>query len=111
MVINSPITEIRLIPGEIGECTIKLDDFYYGVPKVEYSTTKGTVTLFPNEVMPVDMSFIQNAISNEGYVVVEGKRFFPPVETVKLLMWTFGCKVGAYNDIMKTYNEWTNAKQ
>ena len=111
MVINSPITEIKLIPGEIGECTIKLDDFYYGVPKVEYSTTKGAVTLFPNEVMPVDMSFIQNAISNEGYIVIDGKRFFPPVETVKLLMEVFGCKVGAYDDIIKVYNEWTNVRQ
>lgn len=111
MVINSPITEIKLIPGEIGECTIKLDDFYYGVPKVEYSTTKGAVTLFPNEVMPVDMSFIQNAISNEGYIVVDGKRFFPPVETVKLLMEVFGCKIGAYDDIIKIYNEWTNVRQ
>lgn len=110
MVTNSPITEIRLIPGEIGQCTIKLDDSYYGVPKVEYSTPKGTLTLFPNEVMPVDMSFIQNAISNEEYIIVDGKRFFPPIETVTLLMNAFGRKVGACDDIIKIYNEWTNAK-
>lgn len=104
MVTNSPITEIRLIPGEIGQCTIKLDDFYYGVPKVEYSTPKGAVTLFPNEVMPVDMEFIQNAITNEGYSIIDGNRFIPPIETVVLLMQMFGGKVGAYDDVLDTYN-------
>lgn len=105
MVTNSPITEIRLIPGEIGQCTIKLDDFYCGVPKVEYSTPKGAVTLFPNEVMPVDMEFIQNAISNEGYSIIDGNRFIPPIETVVLLMQMFGGRIGAYDDLLDTYNK------
>lgn len=108
MVTNAPNTEIHLITGEIGICSLLTgQQGYYELPRVCYQTSKGSVVLFPDEIMPVGMELLQQQI-NEGYVMLSDGRYLPPKETVEQCYNAFGIRVGLFDDWEKVYNEWLN---
>ena len=70
MVINAPNTEVHLITGEIGICSLLTGQRgHFELPRVSYQTSKGNVVLFPDEIMPVDIKLAQQEI-NEGYIML-----------------------------------------
>lgn len=106
MVINAPNTELHLITGEIGMCSLLTGQrYHYEIPRVSYQTGKGSVVLFPDEIMPVDMELLQQQI-NEGYIMLSDGRYLPPKETVELCYNTFGVRVGLLDGWEKIYDEW-----
>ena len=106
MVINAPNTELRLITGEIGICSLLTGQrYHYEIPRVSYQTGKGSVVLFPDEVMPVNMEMLQQMI-NEGYVMLSDGRYLPPKETVEQCYNAFGSRVGLLDGWEKVYDEW-----
>ena len=108
MVTNAPNTEIHLVTGEIGICSLLTGQTgHYELPRVCYQTSKGNVVLFPDEIMPVDMELLQQQI-NEGYVMLSDGRYLPPKETVEQCYNVFGMRVGLFDNWEKVYNEWLN---
>lgn len=108
MVINAPNTEIHLIPGEIGICSLLTGQRgHYELPRVSYQTSKGNVVLFPDEVLPVDMELLQQQI-NDGYTMLSDGRYFPPKETVEDCYNAFGARIGLLDNWEDIYNEWSN---
>lgn len=106
MVTNSPNTEIQLITGEIGLCSLLIGQAsHYELPRVSYQTSKGSVVLFPDEIMPVDMELLQQQI-NEGYVLLSDGRYLPPKETVEQCYNAFGARIGLLDDWEKIYDDW-----
>ena len=106
MVTNSPLTEIHLITGEIGICSLLTgQNGHYEIPRISYQTSKGNVVLFPDEVLPVDMAFLQQQI-NDGYVMLSDGRYLPPKETVECCYHAFGARVGLMDNWERTYDEW-----
>jgi MinD-like ATPase involved in chromosome partitioning or flagellar assembly len=106
MVINSPNTEIHLITGEIGICSLLTGQKgHFELPRVSYQTSKGNVVLFPDEIMPVDMELLQQQI-NEGYIMLSDGRYLPPKETVLQCYNAFGTRVGLFDNWEKIYDEW-----
>lgn len=104
MVTNSPLTEIHLITGEIGICSLLTGQAgHFEIPRVSYQTSKGNVVLFPDEVMPVDMELLQQQI-NDGYVLLGDGRYLPPKETVEACYNAFGARVGLLDNWERTYN-------
>lgn len=105
MVVRAPSTEIELIPGEIGECSLCLDGRgYYGVPRVKYKTSKGDVTLFPYEVMPVDKKEIDLCLEDGG-IITKDRRYLPNKEAVKQCYYAFGSRIGLYEDWETRYDK------
>lgn len=106
MVTNAPLTQVRLITGEIGVCSLLTGEKgLYGIPRVKYQTSRGDVVLFPDEVLPVDMGLLQQSI-NDGYTILSDGRYLPPKETVELCYNTFGARVGLLSDWETVYDEW-----
>lgn len=106
MVVNAPNTEIQLITGEIGICSLLTGQrYHYELPRVSYQTSKGNVVLFPDEIMPVDMDLLQQQI-NEGYTMLSDGRYLPPKETVEQCYDAFGIRVGLFDNWEQTYNSW-----
>ena len=108
MVINAPNTEIHLITGEIGICSLLTSQKgHYELPRISYQTSKGSVVLFPDEIMPVDMDLLQQQI-NEGYILLSDGRYLPPKETVEQCYYAFGARVGLLDDWEKEYDKWAD---
>lgn len=106
MVTNAPLTQVRLITGEIGVCSLLTGEKgHNGIPRVKYQTSQGDVVLFPDEVLPVDMGLLQQSI-NDGYSILSDGRYLPPKETVELCYDTFGARVGLLHDWERVYDEW-----
>lgn len=106
MVINAPNTELHLITGEIGMCSLLTGQrYHYEIPRVSYQTGKGSVVLFPDEIMPVNMEMLQQMI-NEGYVMLSDGRYLPPKETVEQCYNAFGSRIGLLDGWEKVYDEW-----
>lgn len=93
MVVKSPCTEIRLITGEIGQCSLVMKPSHYNLPCVKYSTKKGEVILFPHEVIPMTTKQINDFLS-DGYLLLPDGRYMPPKNIVEDLYNTFGIEVG-----------------
>lgn len=107
MVVNAPLTEIQLIAGEIGICSLLTGQKgHYEMPRVSYQTSKGNVVLFPDEIMPVDMELLQQQI-NDGYVMLSDGRYLPPKEAVSQCYDAYGVRVGLYENWEKIYDDWT----
>lgn len=107
MVINAPRTEVQLITGEIGLCSLLTGQKgHYELPRVSYQTSKGNVVLFPDEIMPVDMELLQQQI-NEGYIMLSDGRYIPPKETVEQCYNAYGHRVGLLDDWEQIYDDWT----
>lgn len=108
MVINSPHTEVRLIAGEIGICSLLTGQKgHYEIPRVSYQTSRGNVVLFPDEVMPVDMELLQQQI-NDGFIMLSDGRYLPPKETVEMCYNAYGWRVGLLDDWENVYDDWFN---
>lgn len=108
MVINSPHTEVRLIAGEIGICSLLTGQKgHYEIPRVSYQTSRGNVVLFPDEVMPVDMELLQQQI-NDGFIMLSDGRYLPPKETVEMCYNAYGSRVGLLDDWENVYDDWFN---
>ncbi len=107
MITNAPNTEIDLITGEIGECSLVIDDKNYGVPKVKYKTSRGEVTLFPYEVKPANQREIQDCLDERGRITKDG-RYLPNKKIIREIYFTFGTRVGLTEDWEKKYNLITN---
>lgn len=106
MVVNAPNTEIHLITGEIGMCSLLTGQKgHCELPRVSYQTSKGNVVLFPDEIIPVDMELLQQQI-NEGYVMLSDGRYLPPKETVDMCYNAYGHRVGLLDDWEKIYDSW-----
>lgn len=109
MVTNAPNTEIHLITGEIGICSLlTCQRGYYELPRVSYQTSKGDVVLFPDEIMPVDMDLLQQQI-NEGYILLSDGRYLPPKEAVEQCYYAFGARVGLLDGWEKEYDKWAGS--
>jgi MinD-like ATPase involved in chromosome partitioning or flagellar assembly len=108
MVINAPNTEVHLITGEIGLCSLLTGQCgHYELPRISYQTSKGDVVLFPDEVMPVGMELLQQQI-NDGYTMLSDGRYFPAKETVEQCYNAFGSRVGLFDNWEEIYDEWMN---
>lgn len=106
MVINAPNTEIHLITGEIGICSLLTGRrYYYELPRVNYQTSRGNVVLFPDEIMPVDIDLLQQQI-NEGYLMLSDGRYIPPKETVEQCFNAYGSRVGLLDGWERIYDDW-----
>lgn len=106
MVINAPNTEIHLITGEIGICSLLTGQrYYYELPRVNYQTSRGNVILFPDEIMPVDIDLLQQQI-NEGYLMLSDGRYIPPKETVEQCFNAYGSSVGLLDGWERIYDDW-----
>lgn len=106
MVTNAPNTEIHLITGEIGVCSLLTGQRgHYELPRVSYQTSRGDVVLFPDEVMPVDMELLQQQI-NDGCVMLSDGRYLPPKEAVEQCYNAFGERVGLLSDWEQIYDNW-----
>lgn len=106
MVINAPNTEIHLITGEIGICSLLTGQrYYYELPRVNYQTSRGNVVLFPDEIMPVDIDLLQQQI-NEGYLMLSDGRYIPPKETVEQCFNAYGSRVGLLDGWERIYDDW-----
>lgn len=106
MIINAPNTELHLITGEIGMCSLLTGQrYHYEIPRVSYQTGKGSVVLFPNEIMPVNMEMLQQQI-NDGYIMLSDGRYLPPKETVECCYNAFGARVGLMDNWEEIYNNW-----
>lgn len=106
MVVNAPCTEVQLITGEIGICSLLTGQKgHYEIPRVSYRTSKGAVVLFPDEIMPVSMEMLQDSI-NDGYTILSDGRYLPPKETVQMCYNTFGTRVGLLRNWEQIYDAW-----
>lgn len=106
MVINAPNTEIHLITGEIGICSLLTEQrYHYELPRVSYQTSRGNVVLFPDEIMPVDIDLLQQQI-NEGYLMLSDGRYIPPKETVEQCFNAYGNRVGLLDGWERIYDDW-----
>lgn len=103
MVVNAPCTEISLLVGEIGQCSLIMKPTHYNLPCVKYSTKKGEVVLFPHEVMPMDAKQISKFLK-DGFHLTSDGRYIPPKELVEELYNTYGSKVGLLSDWEKHYD-------
>lgn len=101
---RAPTTVVKLIVGEVGKCKLVMGlESYYGVPRVQYETTKGTVTLFPYEVMPVTPQDIQLDIA-EGAILTKDGRYIPSKETIEQIYNAFGSRVGLFDNWEEIYD-------
>ena len=108
MVVNAPQTDVHLITGEIGICSLLIGEHsFYEIPRVKYQTSKGSVVLFPDEIMPVDMDLLQQQI-NDGYIMLSDGRYLPPKEVVEECYDTFGHRVGLLKNWENMYDQWVN---
>lgn len=108
MVTNAPNTSTQLIPGEIGLCSLLIGEKgYFEIPRVSYTTSKGSVVLFPDEIMPADMDLIHSMLQ-DGYHLLSDGRYMPPKETVQEMADTFGARIGLLNGWEEIYDEWLN---
>lgn len=106
MVINAPNTEVHLITGEIGICSLLTGQRgHFELPRVSYQTSKGNVVLFPDEIMPVDINLLQQEI-NEGYIMLSDGRYLPPKEAVQQCYNAFGIRVGLGDNWEDIYDGW-----
>ena len=106
MVINAPNTEIHLITGEIGICSLLTGQrYHYELPRVSYQTSRGNVVLFPDEIIPVDIDLLQQQI-NEGYLMLSDGRYIPPKETVEQCFNAYGNRVGLLDGWERIYDDW-----
>ena len=80
---------------------------FYEIPRVRYQTSKGSVVLFPDEIMPVDMDLLQQQI-NDGYIMLSDGRYLPPKEAVEECYHAFGLRVGLYENWENVYEQWLN---
>lgn len=94
MVTKVPCTTVKIVAGEIGTCTLKIDDKFHGIPCVEYQTEQGVVRMFPHEVMPVDESGMKFAVRDGYQYNKANNRFIPPLEVCYECGYTFGARVG-----------------
>lgn len=105
-VINAPNTEVHLITGEIGICSLLTGQRgHFELPRVSYQTSKGNVVLFPDEIMPVDINLLQQEI-NEGYIMLSDGRYLPPKEAVQQCYNAFGIRVGLGDNWEDIYDGW-----
>jgi len=108
MIINAPLCEIQLITGEIGQATLVTNGTsHYGIPRLKYNTRNGEITLFPDEVLPINMEELQTFLQ-EGYVIMSDSRYLPPKETVEMCYNAYGSRVGLMDSWEKTYDMWLN---
>ena len=100
MVIKPPSTEIELIRGEIGKCTLQLGlSSYYGLPRVLYHTRYGTVTLFRHEVMYISSEQMQQHVS-DGYIPIDDGRYMPNDSICEQIDNVFGMAPNNWQDIL-----------
>ncbi len=107
MVTRSPSTEIKLLPGEIGQASLTIADSYYGVPRVKYKTGQGEIHLFSYEVMPVSNNYLLDSLSR-GYTATKDDRYLPSREDLHEVEEAFGSRVGMPTDWEKLYDQIVN---
>lgn len=108
MVTNAPNTEIPLITGEIGQASLTQSKMYYNMPAILYKTSRGDVTLFADECMPVDRRELELCLEEGGTITKDG-RYLPNKEIVREIAYAFGSRVGlgpnweeSYDDIISS---------
>ena len=107
-VIRAPHTEVPLFAGEIGMAHLKVNPSYYGVPKVEYFTDKGNVTLFPYEVAPTTHDKLLSLLEvNEMIRMPKSShaRYIPMPEIMEQIYHAFGLEAGVTRHWRKKYED------
>jgi len=96
MVIRPPLVAIPTFRGEIGYARLVLDGkHYYGVPRIEYLTDAGPITMFAHEASPTEQSYLTTCVDEGELVKVAGSaetRYLPSVEMMEMIDNTFGQK-------------------
>lgn len=106
MVVNAPLCEIQLITGEIGQASLDTTGaHHYGIPRLKYHTSRGSITLFPDEVMPVGIEELQQFLQ-DGYKILTDGRYLPPKQTVQMCYNAYGFHVGLSERWEEDYNDW-----
>lgn len=105
MVTKAPATENRLITGEIGKCRMRQHPMYHDIPVVDYHTSKGPITLFPYECIPVTDEMIADNLAHGGKLLNDG-RYLPSEESVGALYNQFGEGVGLREKWLQDYTSW-----
>ena len=107
MVTNAPACVIHLIAGEIGQAALDTEGkYHHGIPQLKYQTSKGEITLFPDEVRPVTDAEVQEFVQQEGYVMLTDGRYLPPKKTVEECSNAFGERIGLGKGWEKIYDDW-----
>ena len=105
MITKAPCCEIKTFPGEIGQAVLDLTkDSYYGVPRIKYHTSKGDITLFPHEVLPVGRDEMELCLREGGTISKDG-RYIPSRATLVEIECCFGSRVGLGEGWEKHYEE------
>lgn len=104
MIVNAPCTNIKVFPGEIGQCSLIMSPAYYNLPCVNYQTREGSVMMFPHEVRPVTGKEVNDFIA-DGYKLLPDGRYIPPKEVLEELDNTFGFRVGLRDGWEKEYDK------
>lgn len=90
VVTQAPGTEIQLLTGEIGLASLDTGhNSYYNIPRIRYTTSQGSVTLFPDEVAPASMQTIQDSLE-DGYLLRSDGRYMPSKEILRQIHDQFG---------------------
>ena len=79
---------------------------HYGIPRLKYHTSRGSITLFPDEVMPVGIEELQQFLQ-EGYKILTDGRYLPPKQTVQMCYNAYGSRVGLSEKWEEVYDDWT----
>jgi hypothetical protein len=107
LVTNDPTTEIRLLSGEIGLASLETGcKSYLGIPRVKYQTSQGSVTLFPDEIMPADMTLIQQSLEDD-YLLRSDGRYIPSKEILQQVWNAYGHRVGLPEKWEELFDYWT----
>lgn len=105
LIVKNPNTEIPTFPGEVGMASLILGrEIYYQIPRIEYQTDEGTVTLFPHEVSPFDVK----EFKYEEYVLypnTDVQRYLPKPEIMKQISKSYGALVGCPIDWEDKYKK------
>ncbi|MBO5630357.1 MAG: P-loop NTPase [Aeriscardovia sp.] len=110
MVVNAPKCEIQLVTGEIGQASLDTTGTsHYGIPRLKYQTSRGSITLFPDEVLPIGIEDLQQFLQ-EGYKILTDGRYLPPKQTVQMCYNAYGDRVGLSEKWEDIYDNWTKNK-
>jgi MinD superfamily P-loop ATPase len=106
MIIKPPQTEIKLFSGEIGVCRLLKNNnkSYYNIPRLNYQTDKGDVTLFPHEVKPIsEKEYSEYKKDNEYGIATKStsSRLIPKLGILKEVNNAFSLNQGDWEEHYK----------
>lgn len=106
---KAPAVNVDILPGEIGQGTLYVDEKFYGLPRIKYNTFQGEVILFLYEVTPAEQRDIDDCLAHGGTVTSDGC-YLPGRETLNEIYCVFGSAVGMSDLWEEKYDRIRNGK-